>query len=95
MKKFIVITILSIMFIITGENDCEQYKTSKEACRSAHADGLICDYVTYNEGLDGEEKLYLTAIKLLKKMIANMIKISITALLNQEKKSQKKSLSNV
>ena len=45
------------MFIITGENDCEQYKTSKEACRSVHADGLICDYVTYNEGLDGEEKL--------------------------------------
>ena len=57
MKKIIAITILSIMFIITGENDCEQYKTSKEACRSAHADGLICDYVTYNEGLDGEEKL--------------------------------------
>ena len=32
--------------------------------------------------------MYLTAIKLLKKMIANMIKINMTALLNREKKSQ-------
>jgi len=57
MKKFIAITILSTMLIITGENDCEEYKSSKEICEGAHSDGLVCEYVTYNEGFEGEEKL--------------------------------------
>jgi hypothetical protein len=53
MKKFIAITILSIMLIVTGENDCEQY-TSQEACEGAHPDDIYCIYRMYMDG-DGEE----------------------------------------
>ena len=47
MKKFIAFTLLSIMFIITGENECEQYNSSRETCESAHADDIFY-LITYN-----------------------------------------------
>ena len=53
------------MFIITGENDCEQYKTSREACEGAHPDGLVCEYGIYNEGFDGEENLVSHCFKVI------------------------------
>ena len=54
MKKFIEFTLLSIMFIITGENDCEQYNTSEQTCESDHEDGINCRYASFWEG-DGQE----------------------------------------
>ena len=57
MKKLFVIIILSIIFIISGENECEQYKNSREECESVHQNDVICIYYTYNEGSGDEEKL--------------------------------------
>jgi len=51
MKKFIAFTLFSIMFIITGENECELYNSSRETCESVHPDGINCMYAP---GWDGE-----------------------------------------
>ena len=47
MKKLIVIIILSIIFIINGENECDQYKNSYEECESVHPNDLICRFSSY------------------------------------------------
>ena len=67
MKKFIVITILSIMFIITGENECEQYESSRETCDSVHPDGINCRYSYYMEGEGEQAKQVAKCIQIINK----------------------------
>lgn len=55
MKKLIAITILSIMFIITLENDCKQYQTQEE-CYDVHPDGVNCEYLIFMEG-EGDDAI--------------------------------------
>ena len=55
MKKFIAITLILIMFIITGENECEQYN-SRETCFSVHSDGINCYYLNSWEG-EGDDAI--------------------------------------
>ena len=55
MKKLIAITILSIMFIITLENDCIQYQTQEE-CYDVHPDGVNCEYLNFMEG-EGDDAI--------------------------------------
>jgi hypothetical protein len=42
MKKLIAITILSIIGLINGENECDPFKTSQENCYNAHPNGKNC-----------------------------------------------------